>query len=53
MVEINARAWADWDEMFNYIREMKKLNLKVKIINASHLLEIWHEDDLRELGFIK
>jgi hypothetical protein len=53
MVEINASAWADWDEMFDYIREMKRINLKVRIINASILLEVWHKEELIELGFIK
>jgi hypothetical protein len=51
MIQINASAWGDWDEMIAYIRGLVSKGCKIQIINGSALLELWHGEELRELGF--
>lgn len=50
---IDASAWGDWDEMLTHIKRLQHLRTKIKLINGSYLLELWHGEELEQLGFKK
>lgn len=51
MLEINVSLWGYWDEMMDYVKEMQRIGMKIKLTEVSELFKIWHGEELEEIGF--
>lgn len=53
MVVIDITVWGDWEALIQHVRNLMNSKIYVKLINCNALFELWHGEELEEMGLTR